>query len=600
MADKQKQTSIGGQAVIEGVMMRGKTAMVTAVRAESGEIAVEAKRITPPEKLNKALKLPLIRGVYSFFWSLVAGTRILSRSATVFGDDGDGKFKELSGQKKSGGDGFATFLGVALGLLLSIFLFFFLPQWIIDLTPLKDKTGSLAYSAVEGLIRIGFFILYILFTSIFKDIRRTYMYHGAEHKTISCYESGDELTVENVRKHTRIHDRCGTTFMFLVMTVSILIFALTSSVLIKLGLNFGGVGGKALRFGVKLLLLPVVAGVSYEILKLLAKIKGKWSYIIKAPGLALQFLTTREPDDGMIEVAITAFNLTLEMDNDESIPERTFEVNGTVKSLTEKVKTLFKKNNIDDADAEWLVALTLNIPRSKVYDGKTTVTSKTVDKVANLAAKRVKGEPLQYVLNSANFYGYDFYVDNRVLIPRPETEEVVNYALKFINETSEVLDMCTGSGAIAVTVAKSVGCKVVAADFFDGALEVAKKNATDLNATVEFVKSDKFSDVTGVFDVIISNPPYVKTGDIAHLQKECSFEPYAAFDGGEDGLSFYRDLTVSAKAHLKKGGLLIYEAGAGEAQAVGEICLKNGYKDIEIVKDINGIERIVKAVKNDD
>lgn len=600
MADKQKQTSIGGQAVIEGVMMRGKTAMVTAVRAESGEIAVEAKRITPPEKLNKALKLPLIRGVYSFFWSLVAGTRILSRSASVFGDDGDGKFKELSGQKKSNGDGFATFLGVGLGLLLSIFLFFFLPQWIIDLTPLKDKTGSLGYSAVEGLIRIGVFILYISFTSLFKDIRRTYMYHGAEHKTISCYESGDELTVENVRKHTRIHDRCGTTFMFLVMTVSILIFALTSSVLIKLGLNFGGVGGKALRFGVKLLLLPVVAGVSYEILKLLAKIKGKWSYIIKAPGLALQFLTTREPDDSMIEVAITAFNLTLEMDNDESIPERSFEVNGTVKSLTEKVKTLFKKNNIDDADAEWLVALTLNVPRSKVYDGKTTVTSQTVDKVAKLAAKRVKGEPLQYVLNSANFYGYDFYVDNRVLIPRPETEEVVNYALKFINETSEVLDMCTGSGAIAVTVAKNAGCKVFAADISDGALEVAKKNATDLNAAVEFVKSDKFSDITGVFDVIISNPPYVKTGDIAHLQKECSFEPYAAFDGGEDGLSFYRDLTVSAKAHLKKGGLLIYEAGAGEAHAVGEICLKNGYKDIEIVKDINGIERIVKAVRNDD
>ena len=120
------------------------------------------------------------------------------------------------------------------------------------------------------------------------------------------------------------------------------------------------------------------------------------------------------------------------------------------------------------------------------------------------------------------------------------------------------------------------------------------------NKLIEFVKSDKFSDITGVFDVIISNPPYVKTGDIAHLQKECSFEPYAAFDGGEDGLAFYRDLTASAKAHLKKGGLLIYEAGAGEAQAVGEICLKNGYKDIEIIKDINGIERIVKAVRNDD
>ena len=600
MSKKEKQTSIGGQAVIEGVMMRGKTAMVTAVRADSGEIVVEAKRITPPEKLNKALKLPLIRGVYSFFWSLVAGTRILSRSASVFGDDGDGKFKELSGQKKSGGDGFATFLGVGLGLLLSIFLFFFLPQWIIDLTPLKNQAGGLAYSAVEGLIRIGIFVLYVLFTSIFKDIRRTYMYHGAEHKTISCYESGDELTVENVKKHTRIHDRCGTTFMFLVMTVSILIFALTSSVLTKLGLNFGGFGGKMLRFGVKLLLLPVVAGVSYEVLKLLAKIKGKWSYIIKAPGLALQFLTTREPDDGMIEVAITAFNLTLEMDNDQTLPEKNFEVNGTIKGLTEKVKTLFKKNNIDGSDAEWLVALTLNIPRSKVYDGKTAVTAENVNKVAKLAAKRVGGEPLQYVLNSANFYGYDFYIDNRVLIPRPETEELVNYSLKYITENSCVLDMCTGSGAIAVTVALKAGCKVVAADISDGALEVAKKNASDLNVPVEFIKSDKFADITGEFDVIISNPPYVKTDDIKTLQKECLREPYIAFDGGSDGLAFYRDLILNAKNHLKKGGALIFEVGLGEAQSVGEIFAENGYFGVEIIKDINGTERIVKAVKNDD
>lgn len=600
MSKKEKQTSIGGQAVIEGIMMRGKTAMVTAVRADNGEIVVESKRITPPEKLNKAFKLPLIRGVYSFFWSLIAGTRILTRSASVFGDDGDEKFKRLSGQKKSNSDGVATFLGVAIGLMLSVFLFFFLPQFIIDLTPLKNQVGSLAYSAVEGLVRIAIFIIYILFTSVFKDIRRTYMYHGAEHKTISCYESGDELTVENVKKHSRIHDRCGTTFMFLVMTVSILIFALTSSVLTKLGLNFNGIGGKAFRFAVKLLLLPVVAGVSYEVLKILAKIKGKWSYVIKAPGLALQFLTTREPDDKMIEVAITAFNLTLDMDKDQSIPERKFEVNGTIKSLTEKVKTLFKKNGIDECDAEWLVALTLNIPRSNVYDAKTAVTSDSVDKVAELAAKRVKGEPLQYVLNSANFYGYDLYVDKRVLIPRPETEEVVNYALKYIKEDSRVLDMCTGSGAIAIAVAKNAGCHVVAVDVSIDALDIADKNARNLDASVEFVKSDKFSDINGEFDVIISNPPYVKTADVKGLQKECSYEPYIAFDGGEDGLDFYRELTLGAKEHLTNGGVLVYEVGYGEADDVAKICIANGYTEVEIIKDLNGVERIVKAVRYDD
>ena len=311
MADKQKQTSIGGQAVIEGVMMRGKTAMVTAVRAESGEIAVEAKRITPPEKLNKALKLPLIRGVYSFFWSLVAGTRILSRSASVFGDDGDGKFKELSGQKKSGGDGFATFLGVALGLLLSIFLFFFLPQWIIDLTPLKDKTGSLGYSAVEGLIRIGIFILYILFTSIFKDIMRTYMYHGAEHKCINCLEHGLVLNVENVRKSSKEHKRCGTSFLLIVMVISILFF-----MVIRVDTIW-------LRIVSRIVLIPVIAGVSYEVLRLAGTSNSKIMDIVSRPGMWMQGLTTKEPDDSMIEVAIAAVEAVFDWKKylEENFPE---------------------------------------------------------------------------------------------------------------------------------------------------------------------------------------------------------------------------------------------------------------------------------------
>ena len=167
------------------------------------------------------------------------------------------------------------------------------------------------------------------------------MYHGAEHKTISCYENGLDLTVENVRKCTRLHDRCGTTFMFLVMAISILVFALVNSLFIELGVSFDGFLGKAFRFLIKILTLPIISGLSYEVLKLLAKTKSKFFIVFKAPGLLLQKITTREPDDKMIEVAITSFTKVLEMDEDQTVKEVSFNVFGTSKTLLNKVNASF-------------------------------------------------------------------------------------------------------------------------------------------------------------------------------------------------------------------------------------------------------------------
>ena len=448
MNQKSCKTSIGGQAVIEGVMMRGKTSQATAVRCEGGEIVIETKRLKAP---SKASKIPVVRGAVAFFSSLVMGTKVLMRSASVFGEDESSSFDNwLSNKLKISATDIAVFIGVVLGLALSLFLFFFLPQAVADLfVSLSD--GSFLYCLIEGLIRILIFVSYVLLTSFLKDIKRTYMYHGAEHKTIACYEASEELTIENVKKHSRLHDRCGTTFMFLVMLISILIFALVNSLLIELGWNFDGLKGKALRFLVKILTLPLISGVSYEILKLLAKTKSKMFNVFKWPGLMLQKITTSEPDDLMIEVAITAFNKVLEMDDNPEIEEVEFNVVGTVSNLYNKVKAILIKNGVkDDSDAEWIVVKSTGVERSKIKDSKKSVTKEQYHQAISYAKNRNSKTPLAYVFGDANFYGFEFMVNGDVLIPRPETEELVCLAVKNITSNSKVFSLATYKCANAI------------------------------------------------------------------------------------------------------------------------------------------------------
>lgn len=419
------------------------------------------------------------------------------------------------------------------------------------------------------------------------------MYHGAEHKTISCYESGLDLTVENVKKCTRLHDRCGTTFMFLVMIVSILIFALVNSFCIEIGMDFSGIGGKALRFLIKILTLPIISGISYEILKLLAKTKNKFFNVFKAPGLLLQKITTREPDDDMIEVAITSFTKVLEMDADDSVKEVSFNVFGTAKTLLIKVNALLKKGGVDECDGEWIVARVCNIKRSEI-SSSISVTKEQTERALKYASERLN-KPLAYVFGDADFYGFTFKVNEGVLIPRPETEELVMRALEVINKDSKVLDLCTGSGAIGITVKLKSNATVTVSDISDKAIDVCSKNAKDLGAEINVIKSDLFTDIKGEFDVVISNPPYIKSSDIKGLDLDVLKEPILALDGGLDGLDFYRKIADNCYNYLISGGYLFLECGYDQANDIKNIFeTYNNYSEIEIIKDINGIDRILK------
>ncbi len=590
--------------MLEGVMMRGKTAYATAVRDPEGNIQVESRRLNLSKGMRIVSKIPLVRGVVSFVSSLVMGSKILMRSAEVYGDEGEPSRFEKWCERKLHINVMAavSFIATLLGIVLAVGLFIVLPILLADLLVSSGTwliKYSVGYNLIQGCIRLIIFILYIVAITAMKDIRRVFMYHGAEHKTITCFEKGMELTPENAKTCSRIHDRCGTTFLFLVMAVSIVVFSVVNWVCDEY-LNFfrfGNVVNFLIQFGIKILFLPLVAGISYEVLKLLAKSQSKILLPIKAPGFALQKLTTREPSEDMLEVAIAAFKKVYEMDADEKVGETDFTVSKTVKKYTEELKALFAENGIDESDAEWLVSVKTGIVRSELAASEKILVPSRVRELDKIAGERLTGRPLWYILGDTEFYGYKIKVDERVLIPRPETELMTEQVLRTAEQGDKVLDLCTGSGCIAIALAKKGAEKeliVTASDISADALALAQENAKRNGADIKFIESDLLEGVRGKFNIIVCNPPYIKSGDIAGLQKEVQFEPKGALDGGEDGLDFYRRLAKEAPRHLVKGGTLFMECGIGQAQEIVKLFKKFDYTMVS--RDYNDVERFVRAV----
>jgi len=295
---------IGGQALIEGIMMQGPTKRAIVVRSPEGLVS-KVEEYKPLRQVSPILGVPIIRGVAALFTSLYHGVKALTYSAEFYPEEESenkepSKFEQWLEKKLSSkkAEEAVTFLGVALGVVLSVVLFFMLPTFLTGLIA-SHVGAAIVKNLIEGLIRIVIFLGYMFLCSRMKDIKRVFMYHGAEHKTIFCYESGEELTVENVRRHGRFHPRCGTSFLFVVMIISILVFAVVrwSNVWVRLIL--------------RLLLLPVVVGISYEINRFVGRHDSACTRALVAPGLWLQRLTTVEPDDSMMEVAIEALKLVL-------------------------------------------------------------------------------------------------------------------------------------------------------------------------------------------------------------------------------------------------------------------------------------------------
>ena len=313
------KTSVGGQALIEGIMMQGPKGAAMSVRLPDGTIDTEEKEFRHIRDKVKFLGFPVIRGCVNFVESMIFGYKCLMESAEKSGfeeiensEENQSKLdKWLSEHLSKKVMSVITVVASVLGVLLAFALFFFLPSKITDFfNNLASGALSNFRALIEGIMRMIIFIAYIALVSLMKDIKRTFMYHGAEHKTIFCYEHGLELTVENVRKQSRFHPRCGTSFMFVMIIISVIISSIISVAFPYLRNNI------AVWMIIKLLILPLVMGFGYEFIKYAGRHDNTLVKILSAPGLWMQRLTTKEPDDSMIEVGIAAFKAVI-TDNPE-------------------------------------------------------------------------------------------------------------------------------------------------------------------------------------------------------------------------------------------------------------------------------------------
>lgn len=579
-----KKCDVGGQAVIEGVMMRGSKGMATAIRKDNGEIDVKFEKVVPITKKYKILNIPIIRGAFVLIDSMVQGIKLINYSASFFEEDSEpSKFEKWL--KSKFGERFDDIImaGVMIfAIIMSILLFVALPTGIASIFKWFN-VPSIGLNIIEATIRIIILLGYMTLVSKMEDMYRLFQYHGAEHKTIFCYEAGEPLKVENVRKYSRFHPRCGTNFLFLIMFVSIIIFAFT------------GWGTFLERLVLRIILIPVVSGVTYELIKWLGKSNNKFAKIIAAPGLKLQKITTKEPDDDQIEVAIKSLQVA------EGLPEEKMTI---LELLDEGTKTL-SSVDIDTARLDATLLLGHIISRDRLYlltHSDEKITNDNKKNYFELIEKRKEKMPIKYILGTCEFMGLELLVEEGVLIPRGDTEILVEEVLKNIddNESLEICDLCSGSGAIGIAIANyRNNVKVDSIDYFEKPEKVTKKNIEKLKLKdrMTFIKSDLLTEVINQgkkYDIIVSNPPYIKEEEISNLMEDVKgYEPHTALSGGLDGLVFYRKIIDDSVLVLKGKGILAFEIGYDQGEDVKKLMIEKGFKNVNVLKDLAGLDRVV-------
>ena len=682
-------TAIGGQAVMEGVMMQGPDRLALAMRIPSGELYLKTKM---KPKMPKAASMLFIRGIVVFALSLVNGMQTLMESADILEKYAPEDYYEEPGKLEKWinskfGDraawNFLLTMSLIIAIVISVVFFIILPTWVVNF--LKTWVDSaVVLNLVEGLLRIAMFIGYVAAIRKMEDIMTLFRYHGAEHKTIHCFENGLELTPENAEQFYTLHPRCGTSFLVFVLIISLLLF------------SFLGWPNLALRILSRLLLIPVIAGISYEILKWAGRSDSKLVKVLSWPGLMLQKLTTAEPTREQLEVAILSLKAVL-VDKDAPVIEGFVDKDGNMigdalwKPGSEVMSKKVPENDAEDADEKSVdekITRAIEFLDGLDADGYTIVTPADGEAVsiqqgiadhyaqeakARLLAKRftkdittienalewgqaslsfiengknearmilsyatgmtqtelitrskelmreedfaeyekrifarIEGKPLQYILGMQEFMGLPFRVNPSVLIPRLDTEVLVEKTLQMMKKKKwahpEVLDMCTGSGAIGISIAAAVPeALVTMTDVSEKALKTAMANAAlnKVNRKCVFLLGDMFDALPAdkMFDVIVCNPPYIETDVIDTLAIEVKDnEPRMALDGGMDGLDFYRVIADNAGGHLRTGGVLALEIGADQAAEVKRMLMKQKtFTNISKYKDLAGNDRVIIA-----
>lgn len=633
-----KPTQIGGQAVMEGIMMQGPDRTSLAMRLPNGEIYLKTKKKKAKSKIDS---IPFIRGIFVFARSFINGMSTLMESADILEEympeeeiekpsKLEQKINEKYGPKAAWN--VMMFISVALAILITIFVFVLLPTYVANFLE-KFIPSSIILNLIEGLIRIAMFVLYVFAISKMEEIHTLFQYHGAEHKTIHCFESGAELTPSNADAFYTLHPRCGTSFLVFVLIVSLLLFSLL------------GWPSLPVRIISRILLIPVIAGISYELLRLAGRSDNKIIKYLSYPGIMLQKITTAEPTREQLEIAIIALKAVL-VDTDvadvdgfftgeipkdrESNAEASAEVQ---RGLDEEYgKAEVKRPSARYSDSAKSIYNTLKWGEEAlkhVENGKNeaqilfsyvsgmTKTDMILrrDEILReddfieyrrLIEKRLTGQPLQYLTKVQEFMGLPFKVSPAVLIPRLDTEVLAEKVIEIIRgldiKNPRILDMCTGSGVLGVSIGHEIkDSKITLSDVSVDAINVAISNAqlNDVFNRCAFALGDMFNALgdNARFDVIVSNPPYIESDIIKTLQTEVKdHEPLLALDGGEDGLDFYRIIARDAAKYLNENGVLALEIGCDQGDAV-KVLLENtgNYVAVSVLKDLNGLDRVVIA-----
>ena len=710
-------TTIGGQAVMEGVMMQGPDRVALAMRLPSGELYLKTKL---KKKQSPALKIPFVRGVVSFVNALVGGMGTLMESADILETYAPEEYAEEEGKleawinKKFGEKAAWNFLmttALLFAVAVSVVFFIILPTWVVNFLG-KWVQSAIVLNLVEGILRILMFVGYVAAIRRMSDIKTLFQYHGAEHKSIHCYENDRVLCPENAEEFYTLHPRCGTSFLVFVLIISLLLF------------SFLGWPNLAMRILSRILLVPVIASISFELLRWVGRSNGKIVRILSWPGLQLQRLTTAEPNRDQLEVALLSLKAVLVdpgvpeinsfVDKDGNVVrskaeekeiEREMEAwAADVEAHTEANKkavaaviddftrieerTVFEdpENGANDEDIasaiDFLDGLDTDgytIVAADETDGRTLVRAiadrEAIEAKARTLARRytkdiktyenalswgkaalsmlpngknearmimsyatglgtaelitrakelmrdddfeefqkriylrIEGVPLQYIIGVQEFMGLQFRVNRSVLIPRLDTEILVENVIGTIEKMNrrnpEVLDLCTGSGAIGISIAAKVPDAIVTmTDVSEEALHTAMGNAglNEVNRRCIFLLGNMFEALPDDkhYDVIVCNPPYIPSDVIDTLDVEVKdHEPRMALDGGRDGLDYYRIIADKADLHLKTGGVLALEIGAEQADDVKKLLEKAGtYEGIRVIRDLAQLDRVIIATR---
>ena len=710
-------TAIGGQAIMEGVMMQGPDRVAIAMRLPSGELYLKTKK---KGKQPKAAKIPFIRGIVAFVSALVNGMGTLMESADILEQYAPEEYAEEPGRlekwinKKFGEKAAWNFLmasALLFAVAIAIVFFVILPTWAVNFLG-KWISSAIVLNLIEGVLRIVMFVAYVAAIRGMKDIKTLFQYHGAEHKTIHCYENDRVLCPENADQFYTLHPRCGTSFLVFVLIISLLLF------------SFLGWPNLAVRIISRILLIPVIASISFELLRWAGRSNGKIVRILSWPGLQLQRLTTAEPNRDQLEVAILSLKAVLVdpatpeiqgfVDKDGNIVRSkaeeeiaakeneawAAEVEAHTEANKEAVKKALEETRIeeartvfedrgkgaDDKDVDEVIKFLedldcdeYTIVAPEETDGRTLVraiadreaaqakartlarrytkdiktyenalawgqaalsliengrnearmimsyatglgTTELITRAKELMREddfaeyekriysRIEGVPLQYIVGMQEFMGLPFRVNPSVLIPRLDTEVMAAEVLKIIDQKGlknpEVLDLCTGSGALGITIAAKVpGAMVTLTDVSEEALHTAMGNAAlnDVGRRCSFLLGDMFEAIPEdkQFDIIVCNPPYIRSNLIETLDVEVKdHEPRMALDGGKDGLKYYRIIANEASLHLRSGGILALEIGFDQAIDVKRLLNKaKTFEDSRVVRDLSHLDRVIIATR---